>query len=94
MNCEYYFDHEPYELCKECGLEVDGYGNTSEDFINCSFPDCGCDGSRLCMAPSGANTDSENCNVEGMHERKDKEAVQAKIGLLDLVNNRYKLKGE
>jgi hypothetical protein len=33
--------------------ERDKYGNTEDDFQNCSFPDCGCDGARLCDAPNG-----------------------------------------
>jgi len=62
--CEYAFDHEPEETCSHCSLEVDEYGNTEEDFLNCSFPDCGCDGARNCMAPSGANLGSMNLNIE------------------------------
>jgi len=69
-DCEYYFDHDPGETCKHCGLEVDDYGNTEADFLNCCFPDCGCDGQRLCMAPSGANSNAMECNVEGMYQRK------------------------
>lgn len=29
--------------------ERDQYGNTPDQQINCSFPDCGCNGARLCM---------------------------------------------
>lgn len=33
----------------------DKYGNPldGDRLINCCFPDCGCDGSRLCMAENG-----------------------------------------
>ena len=85
MGCEYAFDHEPGEACEHCGLMVDSHGNTEEDFLNCSFPDCGCDGERLCMAPSGANSDSRKFNVEGMYRRTDKKAVKAKVGLVGLI---------
>jgi len=44
--------------------EVDDYGNTEADFKNCCFPDCGCDGARNCMAPSGANYGSNTLNIE------------------------------
>jgi len=59
-------DHEELhgQLCSECNLEVDDYGNTEAQFDNCCFPDCGCDGARLCMAPSGANYCSMAMNIE------------------------------
>lgn len=85
LNCEHAFDHDPGKVCHCCNLEVDRYGNTEDDFLNCCFPDCGCDGERLCMASSGANSDSLRCNVEGMYARKDKIAVKAKLGLVGLV---------
>jgi hypothetical protein len=62
--CEYAFDHEPIEVCAHCNLKVDRYGNTEEDLLNCCFPDCGCDGARLCMAPSGAHSGSVSLNIE------------------------------
>lgn len=52
------------ETCPTCSLEVDQYGNTEEDFLHCSYGDCGCDGSRNCMAPSGANHGSMSLNFE------------------------------
>lgn len=51
-------------ICKTCGLDIDEYGNTEEDFLYCCFPDCGCDGARLCMAPSGASMGSQALNIE------------------------------
>jgi len=83
--CKFAFDHQPNETCPHCEIEVDRYGNTAEDFRNCSFPDCGCDGQRLCMAPSGANQDSLRCNVEGMYRRTDKAAVAARLRLMGIV---------
>lgn len=53
------------ELCPDCGLPVDAYGNTENQFDYCSFPDCGCDGARLCMARE-PNNDASLGNVEGM----------------------------
>jgi hypothetical protein len=46
--------------------ERDKYGNTEDDFQNCSFPDCGCDGARLCMAPNGAHEGALILNLEKM----------------------------
>ena len=43
---------------------ADQYGNTESNFRNCCFPDCGCDGARLCMAPSGPNSGSCAINIE------------------------------
>jgi len=88
MGCEYASDHQSGEICEHCGLMVDRYGNTEDDFLNCCFPDCGCDGERLCMAPNGANSDSRKFNVEGMYQRKDKKAIKAKLGLVGLIMDR------
>ena len=82
------FNHEAGETCVHCSFEVDKYGNTEQDFLNCSFPDCGCDGERLCMAPSGANKHSLQCNVEGMYQRKDRKAIRARLDLLGLTLKR------
>jgi len=57
-------EHEPETVCECCGFEVDDYGNTEDDFRHCCFPDCGCDGNRNCMAPSGANYASLTLNIE------------------------------
>lgn len=84
INC----DHEPNTTCEQCGLPVDAYGNTEDEQANCSFPDCGCDGARLCMAKNGASKDAQECNVEGMYERTDKKASRAKIRLIGLCIGR------
>lgn len=54
------------EVCEGCGNEIDQYGNTANDFNSCSFPDCGCDGARLCIAGEASERASEY-NVEGMY---------------------------
>jgi hypothetical protein len=45
---------------------VDQYGNplTGDRLIYCSFPDCGCDGARLCMAERGASSAALSLNIE------------------------------
>lgn len=90
MYCQHTYNHEPGEVCPSCNLVVDCYGNTEADFINCSFPDCGCDGSRLCMA-GAANENALSCNVEGMYQRKDLVARKAKMDLLVLCKERDRL---
>ena len=46
--------------------EVDDYGNpvSGDRIINCCFPDCGCDGARLCMAENGASSGACSLNIE------------------------------
>ena len=46
--------------------DVDQYGNPMDvsSLPFCCFPDCGCDGARLCMADSGANNASAALNLE------------------------------
>lgn len=48
--------------------ETDKYGNPTDgsSFNYCSFPDCGCDGARLCGAKNGASDSALVGNVEGM----------------------------
>lgn len=60
----------PSNACENCmntGLkypETDSYGNTADRIINCCFPDCGCDGARLCMAENGASSGALELNLE------------------------------
>lgn len=69
-------------------IVVDEYGNTEADpFEFCTFPNCGCDGERLCQARSGANANAVRCNVEGMYQRGDRRARRAKMELIALVHN-------
>ena len=67
----------------------DQYGNPTDGsrVINCCFPDCGCDGSRLCMAEQGASDRACSQNVEGMWQRSDKAARKA---LGDLMVSVYR----
>lgn len=64
MECEE--NHYCYrgEDCPVCGSPIDDYGNTEGEFKFCCFPDCGCDGARLCIAPSGASSGSLSLNIE------------------------------
>lgn len=45
---------------------VDDYGNplSGDRTIYCCFPDCGCDGARLCMAEKGASVGACALNIE------------------------------
>ena len=72
--------------CPDCGLDVDGHGNTEDQFEFCCFPNCGCDGARLCMA-SEANTNAQKLNVEGMWSGNSKEQRAALLGLVGLVRD-------
>ena len=50
-------------------MTFDKYGNPIDGsrVINCCFPDCGCDGARLCIAENGASGSSVQLNLE--HKR-------------------------
>jgi hypothetical protein len=50
----------------------DQYGNPRDGnrLIYCCFPDCGCDGARLCMAENGASDRACDQNVEAMWSGK------------------------
>lgn len=69
-------------------LQEDDYGNTEADFFFCSFPDCGCDGARLCMAPSGASDAALGGNVEGMWNSNTPESKRGIANLLGLLIER------
>ena len=72
--------------CPDCGLDVDRYGNTENQFDHCCFPDCGCDGERLCDA-GAASEMAVVMNVEGMWGGKTKEqrkAVRTLVGFTNL----------
>ena len=88
-HCEYIFDHQPGEICPHCKMEVNAYGNTEADPCHfCQFPDCGCDGARLCQATKGPSEDSMRCNVEQMYSRTDKAAVQGRMETYGLCISR------
>jgi hypothetical protein len=81
------------EICPDCGLPVDEYGNTEADFKYCCFPDCGCDGSRLCMAPNGPSENSCRGNIEGMwHRGSDLNARKAVFFTIGLCSKRKETK--
>ncbi len=44
--------------------DLDQYGNPPDRVIYCCFPDCGCDGARLCMAETGPSFGAENLNLK------------------------------
>lgn len=73
--------------------EVDGYGNPIDGsrLVYCCFPDCGCDGARLCMAEQGASDRAQTQNVEGMWENgsdpKCREAVFSLLSSLPKEKN-------
>lgn len=53
------------EVCSGCGEKIDEFGNTESCFKYCCFPNCGCDGERLCMAGE-SNEFARRANGEGM----------------------------
>lgn len=65
----------------------DKYGNPLDGsrLINCCFPDCGCDGSRLCMAENGASERACEQNVEGMWRGKTPEQRAAVFKLIGSI---------
>jgi hypothetical protein len=70
------------ETCPDCGEHVDQYGNTESRFEHCAFPDCGCDGERLCMAERGASERAVRQNVEGMWSGK---TVKQRLAAMSLM---------
>lgn len=57
---------EPCDDCEGSGVARDKYGNPTDGsrLINCCFPDCGCNGSRLCQAENGPSLSSMWLNYE------------------------------
>lgn len=81
--CIYHLDHAG-GICPGCKEEVDEFGNTESSFKFCCFPNCGCDGERLCMAGE-SNKNARACNVEGMWNLKGSKAKKAVADLMHLV---------
>lgn len=69
--------------------EVDKHGNPvdGDRLIYCCFPDCGCDGARLCMAENGASFASSVLNVE--HKRPPVRELTADEIFLSELNIRW-----
>jgi hypothetical protein len=82
--CEYHLDNAG-GTCTGCGERIDPYGNTAYAFKYCSFPNCGCDGARLCMAGE-ASESAQSGNVEGMWSGKTVEQRKAVFDLLETVH--------
>lgn len=84
MTQERCIDHIDFcdEICPDCGKQVDQFGNTEDQFDNCSFPCCGCDGNRLCMAKNGPSERSCRQNVEGMWSGKTLKQRKAVMSLM------------
>jgi hypothetical protein len=63
--------------------ETDDYGNPidGDRLIYCCFPDCGCDGARLCMAEKGASDRALGANVEGMWSGNSPEQREARFNM-------------
>lgn len=74
------YEREP---CPDCSF--DKYGNplNGDRLINCCFPDCGCDGERLCMAENGSSDRARSQNVEGMWAGKA--GLKGKKAIADLL---------
>lgn len=75
--------------------ECDNYGNPidGDRIIYCCFPDCGCDGARLCMAEKGASDRALSQNVEGMWSNGSKpECRKAVFSLIGSLNKEKNLK--
>lgn len=79
---------------------TDDYGNPltesgelDGDLMYCCFPDCGCDGARLCMAKNGASSRACSQNVEGMWSNGSKpECRKAVFGLIGSLIDEGRLK--
>lgn len=72
----YLTDNENHIEMPDAEEKVDKYGNPvdGDRLIYCCFPDCGCNGARLCMAENGANSCACILNIE-KKSSKGKEPV-------------------
>jgi hypothetical protein len=66
--------------------KVDDYGNpfSGDRIIYCCFPDCGCDGARLCQAENGASGSASAMNIE----RGSLVAARCRTGLRGQLSRR------
>lgn len=74
--------------------ETDDYGNpiNGDRIIYCCFPDCGCDGARLCQAENGPSERCYKANVEGMWLKNDLKSKRGIAELLKIVSEDEKKK--
>lgn len=79
-DCQYHLDYAG-STCPGCNEFVNEYGNTESVFQYCSFPDCGCDGARLCMAGEASDR-ALSGNVEGMWTNPTPEGIKARKRLI------------
>lgn len=82
--CVYHLDHAG-EVCASCKEPIDAHGNTAYSFKYCSYPNCGCDGARLCMAGEASELACSS-NVEGMWSGKTPEQRRGVFELMKHVN--------
>lgn len=69
-------------FCKHCNSPLrNGFCEACDSLIECCFPDCGCDGARLCMAEEGASDRAVSQNVEAMWRGKTREQRRAVMHL-------------
>ena len=69
--------------CNHCHGDLqNGFCELCDRLIECCFPDCGCDGARLCMAERGASDRALSGNVEGMWTGKTTEQRKAVMELV------------
>ena len=74
------------EDCPHCDSPLsNGFCEPCDILINCCFPDCGCDGNRLCDAENGASERAFSENVEGMWSGKTHEQRRAVASLVGSV---------
>ena len=73
-------------------IDTDEFGNPldGDRLIYCSFPRCGCDGARLCMAENGASDEALGGNVEGMWSGKTKKQREAVFKLVGSLSKKEK----
>lgn len=77
-------------MCSEDVEDKHGNVTTSGRLVYCSFPDCGCDGARLCMAEKGASDKTVGGNVEGTWSGKTKRQRRAVLKLVAEVSQEKK----
>ena len=69
-------------------MKTDKYGNdiNGDKITYCCFPDCGCDGARLCMAENGASEISLDANIENMWNGTNRKSIIARGKLIGILS--------